>query len=154
MTMQVISPKMNEADVSGPVKLKVQNLEVFYGNFRALNQINLDVPEKKITAIIGPSGCGKSTLLRSFNRMNDLTPGCRMGGEVILDGENLLAPGVDVVEHPEPKIQSALTMVHSEVRCDINSPRRERDVRRCALVPLRISWVSSLCSGMSTRIPS
>jgi phosphate transport system ATP-binding protein len=82
----------------GHDKVEVRNLAVYYGKFRALKEINLIVHEKKITAIIGPSGCGKSTLLRSFNRMNDLTPGCRMDGEITLDGENILAPGVDVVD--------------------------------------------------------
>jgi len=78
-------------------KVQVKKLSVYYSKFRALKDIFLTVPEKKITAIIGPSGCGKSTLLRSFNRMNDLTAGCRMEGEVILDGANVLAPNMDVV---------------------------------------------------------
>jgi len=81
-----------------PAKVEVKGLAVYYGKFRALNEINLSVQEKRITAIIGPSGCGKSTLLRSFNRMNDLTPGCHVDGEIILDGENLLAPRMDVVD--------------------------------------------------------
>ncbi|NJC96193.1 MAG: phosphate ABC transporter ATP-binding protein [Anaerolineae bacterium] len=81
-----------------PIKVDVKNLSVFYGKFCAVKELNITVQEKKITAIIGPSGCGKSTLLRSFNRMNDLTPGCRMEGEVDLDGENILAPGKDVVD--------------------------------------------------------
>jgi phosphate transport system ATP-binding protein len=80
-----------------PAKVEVKNLAVYYGKFRALKEINLTVHEKRITAIIGPSGCGKSTLLRSFNRMNDLTPGCRMEGEIHLDGENVLLPSMDVV---------------------------------------------------------
>ncbi|OGN75717.1 MAG: phosphate ABC transporter ATP-binding protein [Chloroflexi bacterium GWB2_49_20] len=80
------------------IKVQVKGLSVYYGKFRALTGIDLTVHDRKITAIIGPSGCGKSTLLRSFNRMNDLTPGCRMEGEVILEGENLLAPAVDVVD--------------------------------------------------------
>ena len=79
-------------------KVQVKDLSVYYGKFRALKEISLTVQEKKITAIIGPSGCGKSTLLRSFNRMNDLTPGCRMEGEISLDGENVLSPGMDVVD--------------------------------------------------------
>jgi phosphate transport system ATP-binding protein len=78
-------------------KVEVKNLVVYYGKFRALKDINLTIKDKKITAIIGPSGCGKSTLLRSFNRMNDLTPGCRMEGEIRLDGENVLSAGMDVV---------------------------------------------------------
>ena len=78
-------------------KVNVIGLSVYYGKFRALADINLLVHEKRITAIIGPSGCGKSTLLRSFNRMNDLTPGCRMEGEIRLDGENVLSSSMDVV---------------------------------------------------------
>ena len=80
-----------------PAKVEVRDLSVYYGKFRALADINLLVHEKRITTIIGPSGCGKSTLLRSFNRMNDLTPGCRMEGEIRLDGENVLSSGMDVV---------------------------------------------------------
>jgi phosphate transport system ATP-binding protein len=82
----------------GLAKVDVKNLAVYYSKFRALADINLSVHEKRITAIIGPSGCGKSTLLRSFNRMNDLTPGCRVQGEISLDGEDIYAPGVDVVD--------------------------------------------------------
>jgi phosphate transport system ATP-binding protein len=82
----------------GVAKVNIKYLAVYYGKFRALADINLSVHEKRITAIIGPSGCGKSTLLRSFNRMNDLTPSCRVQGEIILDGENIYSPGVDVVD--------------------------------------------------------
>ena len=82
----------------GLAKVDVKNLAVYYSKFRALADINLLVNEKRITAIIGPSGCGNSTLLRSFNRMNDLTPGCRVQGEISLDGEDIYAPGVDVVD--------------------------------------------------------
>jgi phosphate transport system ATP-binding protein len=94
-----ISETVFQTTVSGetPAKVEVKNLAVYYGRFRALKDINLTVHENRITAIIGPSGCGKSTLLRSFNRMNDLTPGCRMEGEVRLDGEDILLPSVDVV---------------------------------------------------------
>ena len=81
-----------------PAKVEVKNLGVYYNKFRALADINLSVHEKRITAIIGPSGCGKSTLLRSFNRMNDLTPGCRVQGVISLDGDDIYAPGVDVVD--------------------------------------------------------
>ena len=79
-------------------KMELKNFSVFYGKFRALTEINLTVLPSKITAIIGPSGCGKSTLLRSFNRMNDLTASARMDGEILLDGENINASGVDVVD--------------------------------------------------------
>ncbi len=79
-------------------KVSINNLAVFYGKFRAVTDINMDIQENKITAIIGPSGCGKSTLLRSLNRMNDLTPNARVDGEIILDGQNINAAGVDVVD--------------------------------------------------------
>ncbi len=69
-----------------PAKLNVHSLSFFYGRAQALNDVNFDIPEKKITAIIGPSGCGKSTLLRVFNRMYDLVPGARAQGSVLLDG--------------------------------------------------------------------
>lgn len=81
-----------------PVKLAAERLSVYYGKFRALNQISLNIPENRITALIGPSGCGKSTLLRSFNRMNDLVQGSRMEGQVLLNGKNIYDPDVDVVD--------------------------------------------------------
>ncbi len=79
-------------------KVEVKNLAVYYGKFRALSEINASIQANKITAIIGPSGCGKSTLLRSFNRMNDLTPNARVEGEIMLDGKNINAAGVDIVD--------------------------------------------------------
>ncbi|MGA9192104.1 MAG: phosphate ABC transporter ATP-binding protein PstB [Anaerolineales bacterium] len=81
-----------------PAKVEVKGLSVFYGSFRALAQVDLTVPEKRITAIIGPSGCGKSTLLRSLNRMNDLTPTARIEGTVLLDDEDIYGPQADVVD--------------------------------------------------------
>jgi phosphate transport system ATP-binding protein len=71
-------------------KLKVEDVSFYYGKFRALKDVSMEIPEKRITAIIGPSGCGKSTLLRIFNRMYDLVPGSRAEGAVILDGENIV----------------------------------------------------------------
>ena len=70
-------------------KLTIKNLDIYYSEFKALKNINLNIQEKEITAFIGPSGCGKSTLLKSLNRMNDLVEGCRIEGEVLLDGENI-----------------------------------------------------------------
>ena len=70
-------------------KFKIENLDLYYGNFKALKAINMDIPEKEITAFIGPSGCGKSTLLKSLNRMNDLVEGCKITGKVTLDGEDI-----------------------------------------------------------------
>ena len=77
-------------------KISVRHLDFFYGSNKALIDINLEIPENRVTAFIGPSGCGKSTLLRVFNRMYSLYPGQRATGEVLLDGENILAPGMDV----------------------------------------------------------
>ena len=70
-------------------KIKVQNLDLYYGDFKALKAINLDISPNEITAFIGPSGCGKSTLLKSLNRMNDLVEGCKITGKVTLDGEDI-----------------------------------------------------------------
>ena len=70
-------------------KYTIENLELFYGDFKALKNINLNIKEREITAFIGPSGCGKSTLLKTLNRMNDLVEGCRIKGNVRLDGEDI-----------------------------------------------------------------
>jgi phosphate transport system ATP-binding protein len=77
---------------SAPPKLAVRHLDFLYGDFRALRQIDLDIPDKRVTAIIGPSGCGKSTLLRVFNRIYAIYPKQRAVGDVLLDGENILDP--------------------------------------------------------------
>ena len=77
-------------------KISVKNLDFYYGKFHALKNINLEIPEKKVTAFIGPSGCGKSTLLRIFNRMYELYPEQRAEGTVVLDGEDLLTSKKDV----------------------------------------------------------
>jgi len=77
-------------------KLAVRNLNFFYGRFHALKNINLEIPERKVTAFIGPSGCGKSTLLRTFNRMFELYPEQRASGEVLMGGENILTSRQDV----------------------------------------------------------
>ena len=84
--------------VSAAPKVSVRNLHFYYGNSLALKGINLDLPDRSITAFIGPSGCGKSTLLRVLNRMYALYPGHRAEGEVLLDGSNILDPHVDVAE--------------------------------------------------------
>lgn len=84
------------AVLNSPAKISVRNLDFFYGKFHALKNINLDIPEKQVTAFIGPSGCGKSTLLRVFNRMYELYPEQRAEGQITLDGENLLDRKKDV----------------------------------------------------------
>lgn len=79
-------------------KIIVKNLNLYYGDFQALRFINLNVPEKAVTALIGPSGCGKSTFLRTLNRMNDLIPNTKITGEVFIDNHNVYSPGTDVVD--------------------------------------------------------
>ena len=77
-------------------KMTIEHMNLHYGDFHALKDINLNIKENQITAFIGPSGCGKSTLLKSINRMNDLVPGCRITGEMLLDGENIYGGKMDV----------------------------------------------------------
>jgi len=89
---------MNSPSSNGHVALEVNRLNFYYGSSKALADITMRVPTRKITAIIGPSGCGKSTFLRCFNRMNDLIPGTRLEGEVVYHGENLYTPDVDPAE--------------------------------------------------------
>jgi phosphate transport system ATP-binding protein len=79
------------------VKIAVEALNLYYGTFQALRNVNIDIQECAITALIGPSGCGKSTLLRCFNRMNDLIPGVRVDGEILLDGVSINDKNTDVV---------------------------------------------------------
>ena len=118
------------------MKFDIQNAELYYGSFKALKGINLQIPENKITSFIGPSGCGKSTLLKSLNRMNDLIEACRITGEFLLDGEdiygkmdvNLLRKRVGMVfQKPNPFPMSVYDNiafgprthgVHSKVKLD------------------------------------
>ncbi len=79
------------------IKIVTKNLNFYYGKKQALFNINLEIPEKKVTALIGPSGCGKSTFLRTLNRMNDLIDDSRVDGEVLIDGINIYQNGIDVV---------------------------------------------------------
>ena len=80
-----------------PAILSAQSLNLWYGAHQALHDISIDIPEKSITALIGPSGCGKSTFLKTLNRMNDLVPGVRIEGEVLLDGQEIYGPNVDTI---------------------------------------------------------
>ena len=82
--------------LSDNVKLSVRGLDFYYGGFRALQEVSLDILQNKVTAIIGPSGCGKSTLLRTFNRIYELYPGVRATGEIFLDGQNILSKKQDL----------------------------------------------------------
>ncbi|MCG6899814.1 MAG: phosphate ABC transporter ATP-binding protein PstB [Gammaproteobacteria bacterium] len=85
------------SDSSADIKMTAEGVSVFYGEEQALDDINIDIHSKQITALIGPSGCGKSTFLRCLNRMNDVIDGCRITGRIALDGEDIYAPSVDVV---------------------------------------------------------
>ncbi|MEJ2263294.1 MAG: phosphate ABC transporter ATP-binding protein PstB [Anaerolineales bacterium] len=92
---------MNDSAISSPNgknAIHAQNLSVYYGNFKAVNDVNLLVERQKITAIIGPSGCGKSTMLRAFNRMNELVPTAWAEGKVLFHGKNIYDDDVDPVE--------------------------------------------------------
>ena len=80
------------------IKVAVRNLDFFYGRVQALHDISIEIPERIVMAFIGPSGCGKSTFLRTLNRMNDVIPGTRVGGEVLIDDHDIYAPGTDVVD--------------------------------------------------------
>ena len=82
----------------GLAKVSARGVKVFYGEKQALFGIDLDIPRNEVTALIGPSGCGKSTFLRAINRMNDTVPGARVTGEILLDGQNVYDPRIDVVE--------------------------------------------------------
>nr|WP_294464549.1 phosphate ABC transporter ATP-binding protein PstB [uncultured Sellimonas sp.] len=77
-------------------KIDIKDMDLFYGSFQALKNVNLEIEPNKITAFIGPSGCGKSTLLKSLNRMNDLVEGCRIEGKILLDGQDIYAKNMDV----------------------------------------------------------
>ena len=136
-TPQVLHKGVNTAGLKPKVTIK--NLEFFYGDSRALKGINLSLYANKATAFIGPSGCGKSTLLRVLNRMYDLYPGQRAAGEVMFDGEDLLAPNVDinllrarigmVFQKPTPFPMSIYENIAFGIRLYEKLPRAELDAR-------------------------
>jgi phosphate transport system ATP-binding protein len=122
-----------------PAKLRIRNLSFYYGQYQALKDITLDVPERRVTAFIGPSGCGKSTLLRTFNRMYSLYPDQRAEGEVILDDVNVLAMQRDlpllrakigmVFQKPTPFPMSVYENIAFGVRLFEKLSRRAMDER-------------------------
>ena len=87
------APAQSEAN---DIKVKVKNLDLHYADFQALKNINMDIEEKKVTALIGPSGCGKSTFLKCINRMNDLIPNCKIKGDIQIDGADIYKDNIDV----------------------------------------------------------
>jgi len=96
LTVTVRPP--SSVPVDQKVSIDAQNLNFYYGAKRALENISIAIPTKLVTAFIGPSGCGKSTFLRTLNRMNDIIPGTRAEGKVLIDGANIYEPGLDVVQ--------------------------------------------------------
>ncbi len=88
----------NQISANGHYAIEARNLDIYYGDFRAVHDVNLKIEKQKITAIIGPSGCGKSTMLRAFNRMNELVPTAWAKGEVLYHGKNIYDSDVDPVE--------------------------------------------------------
>ncbi len=95
----VTSTRANsEREAARPIKISVRRLDFYYGQQQALYDISIDIQQRVVTAFIGPSGCGKSTFIRTLNRMNDVIPGTRVGGHVLIDGRDIYAPGTDVVE--------------------------------------------------------
>ncbi|MBK8863585.1 MAG: phosphate ABC transporter ATP-binding protein PstB [Betaproteobacteria bacterium] len=121
------------------VKISVRDLNFYYGGFHALKRINIDIPERKVTAFIGPSGCGKSTLLRTFNRMFELYPEQRAEGTIALDGEDILTTKTDVslirakvgmvFQKPTPFPMSIYDNIAFGVRLFESLPRAEMDER-------------------------
>ena len=96
MPLAPSDPPVADPEPTPRQKAVIRNVDFFYNNFKALNNVNLPLHDKRVTALIGPSGCGKSTLLRILNRIYELYPGQRATGEVLVDGENILAPGLDL----------------------------------------------------------
>ncbi|GIV04532.1 MAG: phosphate ABC transporter ATP-binding protein [Fimbriimonadales bacterium] len=96
--IQEMQSATSSAQATPPARMSTRKLNLYYGDFHALKDIDLEIRTNSITALIGPSGCGKSTFLRCLNRMNDLIEGVRITGEVTLDGKSIYAPDVDVVD--------------------------------------------------------
>jgi phosphate transport system ATP-binding protein len=130
-------------------KMKVEKMDVFYGSFQAIKNASLDIPDRRVMALIGPSGCGKSTFLRALNRMHDLTPGARVTGKVTLDGVDIYGDDVDpvtvrhrigmVFQRPNPFPKSIFENVvygpriHGENNRTVLNEIAERSLRQAAL---------------------
>jgi phosphate transport system ATP-binding protein len=142
MAFQTVVPRPEAQTKTLPpaaAKMSIRKLDFFYGKFQGLKDINLEVAERQVTAFIGPSGCGKSTLLRTMNRMYSLYPGQRAAGEILFDGENILAPRVDlntlrakvgmVFQKPTPFPMSIYDNIAFGVRLYENLSSRDMDER-------------------------
>ena len=128
-----------DAEAAPRQKVLIRNVDFFYGTFKALKNVTMPLHDKRVTAFIGPSGCGKSTLLRVLNRIYELYPGQRAGGEVIIDGENILSPRVDlnllrarigmVFQKPTPFPMSIYDNIAFGIRLYERLPHHELDER-------------------------
>ena len=92
-----IDPRATDAHTGPDNRIVVEDLNIYYGDFRAVRDVNMVIEPRSVTALIGPSGCGKSTFIRSLNRMHEVIDGAYVEGSVYVDGEDLYAPGVDPV---------------------------------------------------------
>ena len=162
---RVGSMQANSAEALNAPRLDIQALDFFYGGNQALKGINLALPDKQVTGMIGPSGCGKSTLLRVLNRMYDLYPGQRAEGQVMMDGENIIAPGMDlnslrsrigmVFQKPTPFPMTVYDNIAFGVRLHEKLSRAEMDERvewsltRAALWGEVKDRLTSSASGLS-----
>jgi phosphate transport system ATP-binding protein len=139
MSSEVHGQRAGRAPVSETDKVVVRNLNFYYGQTRALKDVSFNLYSGQVTAFIGPSGCGKSTLLRVLNRMYDLYPGQRAEGEVMLDGENILSPGLDVnllrsrvgmvFQKPTPFPMTIYDNIAFGIRLYERLPKSEMDAR-------------------------
>ena len=147
-------------------KIEIHNMNLHYGDFHALHDINLDIKENEITAFIGPSGCGKSTLLRSLNRMNDLVENCRITGDIMLDGRdiykncdvNLLRRRVGMV-FQKPTLFPWLTVeknisfsLRMQNKFKGNEEEVERMLKVIGLEEFRDDYPGQLSGGMAQRV--
>ncbi|HEX5453920.1 MAG TPA: phosphate ABC transporter ATP-binding protein PstB [Stellaceae bacterium] len=138
------------ADPVPAVKVEIRNVDFYYGKFQALHGISLPLYDRRVTAFIGPSGCGKSTLLRTLNRIYDLYPGQVATGEVLLDGENILLPGLDlnrlrarigmVFQKPTPFPMSIYDNIAFGIRLYERLPKSELDDRVEAALQQAALW--------------
>jgi phosphate transport system ATP-binding protein len=145
-----LAPAEGDANAAPRPKVLIRNLDFFYGSFQALKNISLPLYDRRVTAFIGPSGCGKSTLLRVLNRIYELYPGQRATGEVIVDGENILAPGIDVnllrarigmvFQKPTPFPMSIYDNIAFGIRLYERLPRQEIDQRVEATLRRAALW--------------
>ena len=145
----VIPERANDKDTEFRVHVAAETFSIFYGTNEAVKKVSLGIPAGQVTAIIGPSGCGKSTFLRGINRMNDLIPGCYSQGKLVLDGQNIFGPQIDVTslrrrvgmvfQKPNPFPKSVFDNVAYGPRIHGTRTRRnlaeivERSLRKAAL---------------------